>query len=106
MQLFHQGGGEKAVDKFGPPISLWSICFFWFFDRRMFSCIFADSKILAGNSPAGPPASADATLCLCRCTFVDCCFVIIFISVVVAPLSPTMLLVCCQVWCKPGWLTK
>ena len=39
-----------------PPVSLWSACFLLLFARRIFSDIFAGSQILAGNSPAGPPA--------------------------------------------------
>ena len=48
---------EKVVNKIGPPVSLWPACFF--FAQGIFSHIFTDSKLLAGNSPAGPPYRED-----------------------------------------------
>ena len=73
MILFDQGGeggeggeGEKGHgQKRSPPVSQWSACFCLFplvfccclrkRLQRIFSDIFPGSKILAGNSPAGPP---------------------------------------------------
>jgi len=63
MILFDQrgggrGGGERSWSKVLPPVSPWSAFFRLFlllFARSIFSDIFAGSKILAGNSPAGPP---------------------------------------------------
>jgi hypothetical protein len=79
MILFDQGGGEgggkRSCSKVLPPVSPWSACFrlfplvsacFHLFPlvfccclrerlQRIFSDIFPGSKILARNSPAGPP---------------------------------------------------
>ncbi len=63
MILFDQGGGgrgggKRSWSKVLPPVSPWSACFLLLFARemrRIFSDIFPGSKILAGNSPAGPP---------------------------------------------------
>ena len=49
-------GGEKSSWLNAlPPVSPWSACFLLLFARRIFSDIFAGSKILVGNAPAGPP---------------------------------------------------
>ena len=58
MILSDQGGGrgEKIMDEIGAPVSLWSACFLLLFAQRIVSDIFAGSKILVGNSSAGPPS--------------------------------------------------
>ena len=67
MILFDQGGGGRGGGKRSwlkvlPPVSPWSACFRLFFCCCLLSLSFSDiiiffpgSKILAGNSPAGPP---------------------------------------------------
>jgi hypothetical protein len=62
MILFAQGGGggggKRSWSKAFPLVSPWSACFLMLFARSIFSdiiIIFAGSKLLTGNSPAGPP---------------------------------------------------
>ena len=50
-----EGRGKKIIVKIAPPRQSVVHLFFVVVALKIFSDIFAVSKILAGNSPAGPP---------------------------------------------------
>ena len=50
-----RGGGKRSWSKSLPPVSPWSAYFLLLLRKEFCSDIFAISKLLVGNSPAGPP---------------------------------------------------
>ena len=71
MILFDQGGGEargkKVMVERAPPRQSEARLFLLLFAQSIFSDVFAGSKILVGNSPAGPPTTTAAAVAITGC---------------------------------------